>query len=147
MKPICELGAAELARQIAAGELTAAQAVEAYIARIEEVNPRLNALVVKRYDEARAEAREIDRKRAAGEALGPLAGVPVTVKECLDLTGTPSTFGLPSRKSILAPRDEKHVERLRRAGAIVLGKSNVAQLLLFIETDNPLYGRTNHPEN
>src|SRR5256885_11915763 len=116
MKPICELGAAELARQIAAGELTAAQAVEAYIARLEEVNPRLNALVVRRYAEARAEAREIDRRRAAGEPLGPLAGVPITVKECLDLAGTPSTFGLPSRRETRAGADELHVARLRAAG-------------------------------
>jgi fatty acid amide hydrolase len=142
---VCDLPATELALKIGHGELSAVEAVEAYIARIEHVNPSLNALVVKRYGEARAEAREIDRKRAAGESLGPLAGVPVTIKECLDLEGTPSTFGIPSRKAALAHSDEKHVARLRAAGAIVLGKSNAGQLLLMIETDNPLYGRTNNP--
>lgn len=137
-----ELSACELARLIQSGELSASDAVEAYIARIEEVNPRLNALVVKRYEAARAEARAVDRRRAAGEALGPLAGVPVTVKECLDLAGTPSTFGILARRDALAERDERHVARLREAGAIVLGKSNVGQLLLMFESENPLYGRT-----
>jgi fatty acid amide hydrolase len=142
---LCALTAAELAARIRRGEVTAIDAVESYIARLDAVNPRLNALVFRRYDEARAEAREIDRRLAAGEVLGPLAGVPVTIKECLDLEGTPSTFGLPSRKETRAASDEKHVARLRGAGAIVLGKTNVAQLLMFIETDNPLFGRTSNP--
>jgi fatty acid amide hydrolase len=139
------LSARALAEKIRRGDVSAVDAVEAHIARIEEVNPRLNAVVVKRYDEARAEAADVDRARASGAPLGPLHGVPITVKECLDVAGTSSTFGLPSRKSILAEHDDEYVARLRAAGAIVLGKTNVAQLLLFIETDNPLYGRTNHP--
>jgi fatty acid amide hydrolase len=143
---ICDLPARTLAARIAGGEITAVQAVEAHIARIEAVNPGLNAMVVTRFAEARAEAREIDRKRAAGQAIGVLGGVPVTIKECLDLEGTPSTFGIPSRAGHRASQDEKHVARLRAAGAIVLGKTNVAQLLMFIETDNPIHGRTNHPE-
>jgi len=144
---INELSAIELAARIARGEVSAVEAVEAHIARVEEVNPRLNALVVKRYDEARREAQAVDERRRAGQALGPLAGVPVTIKECLDLAGTPSTFGLESRRNAHASVDELHVARLRAAGAIVIGKTNVAQLLLFIETDNPVYGRTNHPDD
>jgi fatty acid amide hydrolase len=141
------LGASELARRIAAGEISAQAAVAAHIARIEEVDPALNAAVVKRYDAARAEAEEADRRRARGEALGALHGIPVSVKECLDLAGTPSTFGLTSRARTLAQADEMHVARLRRAGAIVLAKTNVAQLLLYTESDNPLYGRSNNPWN
>jgi fatty acid amide hydrolase len=144
---VCELTAVELAAAIARGQVSASEAVEAYIARIEQVNPALNALVVPRFTEARAEARDIDRKRAAGEALGPLAGVPITIKECLDLNGTASTFGVPSRRDLIAASDETHVARLRRAGAIVLGKTNVGQLLLMFESDNPVYGRTNHPHD
>lgn len=136
-----------LARKIASGELNAIDVVEAHIARIEAVNPALNAVVWKRYDAARAEAREIDRRRAAGEKLPPLAGVPVTIKECLDLEGAPSTFGVSHRKNHVAEADELHVARLRKAGAIVLGKTNMAQLLLFLETDNPVYGRTQNPHN
>lgn len=145
MIDICRLSAAEIARRVRAGELSALAAVEAHIARIEAVNGKLNAVVVKRYDDARAEARDIDRRRAAGEALPPLAGVPVTIKECLNLKGTPSTFGLQTRAGHRADVDDLHVARLRKAGAIVIAKTNVSQILLFAETDNPLYGRTNNP--
>jgi fatty acid amide hydrolase len=139
------LSARELAARIARGELSAAEAVEAHIARIEAVNPKINAVVFKRYDQARAEARAADRARARGEPLGPLHGVPITVKECLDLEGTPSTFGIESRANHRATADERHVARLRAAGAIVLGKTNVPQVLLSFETENPVYGRTVNP--
>jgi len=143
----CTLSASELARLIAQGAITAREAVDAYIARIEQVNGALNAVVVKRYDEARTEADAIDQRRAQGETLPPLAGVPVTVKECLDLTGTASTFGLPGRVATRAKTDDPYVGRLRAAGAIVVAKTNVAQLLIFTESDNPVYGRTNNPFN
>lgn len=143
----CTLSACELASAIAQGTITAREAVEAHIARIERVNTALNAVVVKRYDDARAEANAIDRRRAAGETLPPLAGVPVTVKECLDLSNTPSTFGIPSRAAAKAMSDNPYVARLRAAGAIVIAKTNVAQLLIFTETDNPVYGRSNNPWN
>jgi fatty acid amide hydrolase len=109
------------------------------------VNGALNAVVVKRYAEAREEARAADRRRAAGEPLGALHGVPVTVKECLDVAGTPTTFGVAARRGHLAEQDDPYVARLRAAGAVVLGKTNVAQMLAFIECDNPVYGRTNNP--
>ncbi len=144
---ISERSAIELAASIARGELSAVEAVEASIARIEAVNPRLNAVVVKRYDEARAEARSADERRARGEPLGPLGGTPITVKECFDVAGTPATYGLPSRAQTLATADDRYIQRLRAAGAIIVGKTNVAQLLLYIESDNPLYGRTNNPWN
>src|SRR5262249_59501989 len=102
---VCCLSAAELARRIAAREVSAVEAVEAHIARIEKVNALLNAVVVKRYDAARAEAREVDARRARGEKLSPLAGVPVTIKECLDVDGMPSTCGIPSRAGHLAAAD------------------------------------------
>ncbi len=139
------LEAGELARRIAAGEVSSLEAVEAHIQRIEQVNAKLNAVVVKRYDAARAEAREIDRRRVAGEKLGALGGVPISVKECFDLEGTPATFGLPARANAIATEDDPYVARLRAAGAVILCKTNVPQLLLMTETDNPLYGRTNNP--
>src|SRR6185295_14663005 len=146
-KEIYRLSAYEIARRIRGGEITALATVEAHIQRIERVNPALNAVVVKRYDEARAEARDIDRRLARGETLPPLAGVPVTIKECLDLKATTSTFGLAARANLVATDDDPYVARLRAAGAIVLGKTNVAQLLFFTETDNPIYGRSNNPWN
>ena len=142
---LAQISAKELAARIARGELSAAEAVEAAIERIEHVNPVLNAVVVKRYEQARAEALAADERRARGEILGPLHGVPITVKEALDVAGTPSTFGLPLRSTVLAERNDTYVERLRLAGAIVVGKTNVPQLLIYNEADNPLYGRTNNP--
>jgi fatty acid amide hydrolase len=144
---LTRLSAVELAARIARGEVSAVEAVEAHIARIEQVNPALNAVVVTRYEEARAEARAADECQAAGEPLGPLHGVPITIKESLDLTNTPATFGLPSRRNILATEDDVYVARMRAAGAIILGKTNVAQVLLYNESDNPAYGRTNNPWN
>jgi len=144
---LIQMSASELAAAIARGDLSAVEAVEARIARIEQVNGALNAVVVKRYDEARASARAADEQRARGEPLGPLHGVPITIKECLDLAGTPSTFGLPSRASVLASEDDPWVARVRAAGAIILGKTNVSQILLYVESDNPVYGRTNNPWN
>src|SRR5262249_28279296 len=78
---LCRLSASAPARRIARGEVTALEAVEAHITRIERVNQKLNAVVVRRYDAARAEARDIDARRPRGEPLPPLAGVPITVKE------------------------------------------------------------------
>jgi fatty acid amide hydrolase len=144
---ITSVGAGELATLIAQGDISALEAVDAHIERIERVNAKLNAVVVRRYDVARAEARAADQQRARGEALGPLHGVPITIKECLDLEGTPSTFGLPSRANLRAAHDDVYVARMRAAGAIVVGKTNVAQILFYIESDNPLYGRTNNPWN
>src|SRR5262245_49544537 len=86
---LTRLSASSLAERVARGEVSAVEAVEAHIARIEAVNPRINAVVVTRYDEARTEAREADERRTRGEPLGPLHGVPITIKEAFDLAGTP----------------------------------------------------------
>ncbi len=144
---ITDLSAVALAAAIARGDVSAAEVVDASIARIEAVNSSLNAVVVRRYDEARAEARQADERRARGEPLGPLHGVPITVKECFDVVGTPATYGLPSRAQTLATEDDRYIRRLRAAGTIIVGKTNVPQLLLYTEADNPLYGRTNNPWN
>ena len=135
----------ELAALIAAGEVSAFQVVQAHIAQIQRVNPRLNALVLARFEQVLAEARAADARRARGEPLGPLHGVPITIKECLDLVGTPSTFGMTSRRADYPTADDLYVRCLREAGAIVLGKTNVPQALIYNESSNALYGRTNNP--
>ena len=141
------LSATELAAGIANQQFTATQVVEAYIKRIEQVNPRLNAVVVPLFEQARQEAHAADQKLARGEEVGPLHGVPITIKESFHVKGTPSTLGVTNLASHQAQEDSILVERLRGAGAIVLGKTNVPQLLFYNETDNPLYGRTNNPWN
>jgi fatty acid amide hydrolase len=137
--------AVTIARHIAAGELSAVEVLEPHLARIEDVDRKLNAVVVRRFEAARAEARVIDECRRRGQPLGPLAGVPITVKECFQLAGTPATLGVRRRAEPTARTDGPLVARLRAAGAIVVGKTNVPQLMLLYETDNPLYGRTNNP--
>jgi fatty acid amide hydrolase 2 len=142
------VSAVELARRIRAGEVTSRAVVEAHIARIEAVNPTLNAVVAKRYDEARAEADAADaRVRAAGDpsSLPPFLGVPCTIKECFALGGMPQSSGLVARKDIIADFDATTVARLRVAGAIPLGVTNVSELCMWYETNNRVYGRTNNP--
>ena len=144
---LTDLSASEMARQIAAGKLTSVELIEAHIRRIEAVNPALNALVVPLFAEARAGAAAADEAQRRGEPLGLLHGVPITVKECFHLAGTAATEGVDRFAREVMSSDAPLVRRLRRAGAIVLGKTNVPQLMLIHETDNPLFGRTNHPWN
>ena len=144
---VIALGAAQLARQIAASAVTAQEAVEAYIRRIEAVNPRLNAVVVPLFEQVRAEAAAADARQARGETLGPLHGVPVSIKESFYIAGTPATGGVPQWADNTAAADNPLVARLRAAGAVVLGKTNVPELLFYLEADNPIYGRTNNPWN
>jgi fatty acid amide hydrolase len=144
---LTSLSASELARRIAAGHLSSQQVVEAHIRRIEAVNPRLNAVVVPLFEQARAEASRADRLREQGTLPGPLHGVPITLKEQFMVSGTPTTVGLMRYKSKIMEQEGPLVKRLRRAGAIVLGKTNVSQLLLSLSgtCENPVYGRTNNP--
>jgi fatty acid amide hydrolase len=139
------LGAREIAERIRTGELSSREVVEEHIRRIEDVNPPLNAIVVPLFDRALEEATVADAARTHGEPLGPLHGVPITIKEQFLVAGTPTTAGLPSRAGHLAAADGPLIGRLRRAGAIILGKTNVSQLMIYHESDNPVYGRTNNP--
>jgi fatty acid amide hydrolase len=139
------LSAAEIVRSIAAGDLSSSDVVEAFVTRILEVDAKLNAVTVKLFQSAREAAQKVDAARRRGEALGPLAGLPITIKECFDLAGTASTFGLATRRDIIETQDDPYVAALRGAGAIPLAKTNVPQLLIYTESDNLLYGRTNNP--
>ncbi|MBX7169021.1 MAG: amidase [Pirellulales bacterium] len=136
--------ATELARRIRAGELTAFAVVDAHIRRIEAVNPLINAMVVPRFAAARVEAQAADDRQRRGEPLGPLHGVPISVKECFFVPGTRATIGVDALDEVTSG-ESVLVSRLRAAGAIVLGKTNIPQLMVMHETDNPVYGRTNNP--
>ena len=144
---ITALSAIAMAERIASGALSSSEVVEAHIRRIESVNPRLNAVVVPLFEQARKEAATADQARARGETLGPLHGVPITIKESFDVKGTPTTMGLSARVNERAQSDGPTVARLRAAGAIILGKTNVPQMVMYNEADNPVYGRTNNPWN
>jgi fatty acid amide hydrolase len=144
---ITSLDATEMARQIASGALSSREVIEAHIRRIEAVNPRLNALVVPLFEQARKDAVAADAAVARGESLGPLHGVPITIKESFDVKNTPTTMGLSALLNKRATSDGPTVARLRAAGAIILGKTNVPQMVLYNEADNPVYGRTNNPWN
>jgi Asp-tRNA(Asn)/Glu-tRNA(Gln) amidotransferase A subunit family amidase len=138
-------GAAQLAREIKAGVTSATAALDACIERIQACDGQVNAVVQRRFERAREEAADADARLATVAPVGPLHGVPITVKDQYDVAGTPTTFGLASRRQQIASADGPLVQRLREAGAIILGKTNVPQVLLVAESDNAVFGRTNNP--
>ncbi len=143
------LDASTLAARIAAGALSAREAVSACLDRIAAVDPSLGAFVDVRAEEALREARAFDdaarRRSARDDAARPLGGVPVTVKSAIDVAGLRCETGSASRLGVRASADAVTVARLRAAGAIVLGTTNVAEMLMGYETVNPLHGTTSNP--
>ena len=140
---ILSLPVVALAAAIRKGDITSEAAVRAYLDRIGAVNPKLNAVVQLRRDAAIAEAQAADRVPAAKR--GALHGVPVTIKDSLDVAGVISTGGTKGRAKYIPPHDATVVARLRAAGAIILGKTNTPDLTMSFETNNLVYGRTNNP--
>jgi amidase len=145
MDDIIYASATTLARAIRAKEVSSAEVVQAYLQRIEAVNPHLNAVVQLCADTARAEAKAADAALARGQIMGPLHGVPMTIKDSLDTAGVITTGGTMGRATYVPAQDATVVARLRAAGAILLGKTNTPELTLWGETDNLVYGRTNNP--
>src|SRR4051794_1879264 len=135
-------GAVELAGMIAEGSVSAREVVDAHLERIEAVNPHLNAITVVLAEEARAAADAADSNP---ESLGPLHGVPFTVKENIDVAGTATTSGIPALAEAIAPIDAPQVERMRAAGAIPIGRTNLPDFGLRIHTDSSLRGLTRNP--
>jgi len=123
MNELCTKGAVELARMIRSRQVTTTEVIEAYLARIEEVNPMVNAVTVLLADEARTAATTVDRALAAGTSLGPLAGVPFTVKENIDVACSATTWGVTALKAQIAAVDAPTVSRLREAGAIPIART------------------------
>lgn len=145
MDDVWTLGAARLGELIHRRERSAVDVVEAFAARIEAVNGRVNAVVTTSFDRARREARMADARITAGEPLGPLDGVPFTVKDVFDTEGVVTSGGLVDRANTIPERDATVVARLRRAGAILLGKTNTPPHGSGGLTDNELFGRTDNP--
>lgn len=135
----------ELANSIAQGEVSAMDALDQMVRRAQEAHAQTNCVATWRIDEARRDAEAADSALKRGERLGPLHGVPISIKECFDLAGTPSTMGLPNRAKLLEKQDGEVVRRLRQAGAVIFAKTNVPQLMISHDTANPLFGVTTNP--
>ena len=139
------LSASDIASATRAGEVTAEAAVQSALSRMAQVNPALNAVVEDLGTQALERARALDAQRAAGKPLGPLHGVPVTIKVNVDQTGHATTNGVVAKKNLIAPGDAPVVANLQNAGAIVIGRTNTPEFSFRADTDNPLYGRTHSP--
>lgn len=145
MNELTRLSARQIASAVQSGDLKAVTVLEAFTQRIESYNARVNAIVQMDLDAAMASAEALDRRQQAGEPLGPLAGVPAAVKDGFDVKGFRTTFGAAALRDNLANRDAVHVDRLRRADALILGKTNMPEFAFGADTDNVLYGRTRNP--
>ncbi|GIL16997.1 MAG: amidase [Oligoflexia bacterium] len=146
MNKILEYSALELANKIKSSELSSVEVVKAHIDQIEKVNPALNAVVEKCYDEALKEAELIDSKKS-GHDHSPLTGVPFTMKEMFTVKGLHHTLGSIHKKDQMASADATVVSRLKEAGAILIGTTNVAELGFWFECSNKVYGQTNNPHD
>jgi amidase len=142
---VCFLSARELVRRIRAKEISVAEVMAAHLARIERVNPQLNAIVTLHADQATAEARRADDALARGDALGPLHGLPVAHKDLFCTRGMRTTFGSPIFKDFVPEVDSIVVERQRLAGAISIGKTNVPEFGAGSQTFNTVFGNTRNP--
>ncbi len=142
---LCFRTAVDLARAIAARELTVVEVMEAHLARIAEVNPTLNAIVTLLPDEARRGAEAADAALARGEPVGPLHGLPVAHKDLTPTRGIRTTFGSPIFRDFVPPDDALIVERLRAAGAITIGKTNTPEFGAGSQTFNAVFGATRNP--
>jgi amidase len=136
--------AEELAAALRAGAVSSVELTDEAIARIERDDKTINAICVPDFDRARAAARAADQARARGEDR-PLLGIPVTVKESYNIAGLPTTWGIPAHRDYLPAEDAVQVSRLKSAGAVVLGKTNVPLGLQDVQTFNEIYGTTSNP--
>jgi len=145
MPDLTFLPATVLAQKIRDKLLSPVEVLEAHLARIDRLNPILNAFVQVDREGAHRAARKAEEMVSRGEKVGPLHGVPISIKSAIDVKGMRCEAGTRLRKGIVAERDAPLVERLRSAGAIILGTTNTPELLMAWETDNLLYGATNNP--
>lgn len=143
--PFWRLDAVELADLIRRRDASAREVVDAHIERMEAVNPQLNAVVLNLAEQARAEADAADAAVARGEAIGPLHGVPVTIKVNTDQKGCPTDNSVAAFKDLVAERDSPTVENFRKAGAVVIGRTNTPSFSMRWLTENELHGNTLNP--
>ncbi len=144
---LCTAPATELARLIRSRELSAAELLTAVLARIEAVNPALNAIVTLAAEQARLVAADLDARAARGAFAGPLHGLPIAIKDLAETAGIRTTFGSPIFASYVPTADAPHVTLLKRAGAVVIGKTNAPEFGAGAQTFNPVFGPTRNPRD
>src|ERR1700741_4802924 len=147
MSDPCLQPAHRLAESLRKGTLRAAELLEQHVERVAQKNPAINAVVAQNLDAARARAREADAARARGESWGPLHGLPMTIKDTLEVAGLTTTAGSPSLKQHVPKHNAAAVQRLVDAGAIVFGKTNVPLFGGDVQSYNDVYGTTKNPWN
>ena len=140
-----QMGVVDLAGAIRTGQVSSREVIQAHLDRIQEVNPDLNAVTVVLEEEALRASDEADRRRTGSKSLGPLHGVPMTVKENIDLAGSPTTQGVLALKDAVPAEDAPHVSQLKQAGAIPIARTNMPDFGLRWHTENALRGATRNP--
>ena len=146
MDELLKMSVVEMSKRIRGGELSPVELLDAHIKRIQDVNPYLNAVVETRFDLARGEAKSAAEKLAQSrENLPPLFGIPCTIKDTFAVKDMKWAVGVWARKDLVADWDAITVKRLKDAGAIIMGKTNVPEAAMWCETYNHVYGRTKNP--
>ncbi|MET0325644.1 MAG: amidase [Ilumatobacteraceae bacterium] len=137
--------ARQLARAVRSGAVSSVELLRGYLERVDRLNPAINAIVVDDRERALADAAAADEARAQGQPVGPLHGVPMTVKENFSIPGQPTTWGYPDAAGNIASEDAVVVARLRAAGAVIFGKTNIPIAMADFQSYNDVYGTTNNP--
>ncbi len=145
MNELWKLSAVDTAGQIRDKQLKPTEVIASAIERAEATNGHLNAITLPLYEQAVSQASVADEQVASGNELGPLHGVPITIKENVDMAGLPNTNGVPAFAELMATEDAPLVRNLREAGAIIIGRTNTPEFSMRATTDNPLRGRTFNP--
>lgn len=141
------LGAAELCTLLARGDVSSVEVTKALLDRLDELQPTVRPMAVIWRDQALRQAQDSDARRSNHRPLSPYDGLPVTIKECIDVKGADTTLGVEAHRGKPATSDAVVVRLLREAGCVFLGKTNVSQFLLFHESSNPVFGRTRNPHD
>ena len=146
MDKLLTLSGTQIAAMIREGKITSRKAVETHIDHARKINPWINAIVAERYEPALDEADAADAflKENGPESCPPFHGVPCSIKECFSLAGMPQTSGLVARKGFIAKKDATAAARMRQAGCIPIGVTNVSELCMWMESHNKVYGTTNN---